>query len=59
LPFLRANLSLSLAPLVATPQLARSLFFSASMPKEQVTSYQRAFKTTPTWASWTWLPSIW
>lgn len=41
LPFLRANLSLSLAPLVATPQLARSLLFSASMPGRQVTSYQQ------------------
>ncbi len=40
-PFLRANLSLSLAPLVATPELARSLFFSASMPQKQVTSYQQ------------------
>ncbi len=41
IPFIKANLSLSLAPLVATPQLARDLFFSASMPDEQVNKYQQ------------------
>lgn len=39
--FVRANLSLSLAPLVATPELARAHFFSASMPREQVEAHQR------------------
>jgi pimeloyl-ACP methyl ester carboxylesterase len=41
IPFVQANLSLSLAPVVATPELARDLFFSASMPDEQVKKYQQ------------------
>jgi alpha-beta hydrolase superfamily lysophospholipase len=41
IPFVKANLSLSLAPVVATPELARDLFFSASMPDEQVKKYQQ------------------
>ena len=39
--FVKGNLSLSLAPLVATPELARDLFFSASMPDERVKKYQQ------------------
>ena len=41
IPFVKANLSLSLAPVVATPELARDLFFSASLPNEQVKKYQQ------------------
>ncbi|MGB8505614.1 alpha/beta hydrolase, partial [Mycobacterium sp.] len=41
IPFVKGNLSLSLAPLVATPELARDLFFSASMPDDQVEKYQQ------------------
>lgn len=40
-PFIRGNLSMSLAPLVATPELARALFFSESMAHEQVEAYQQ------------------
>ncbi|MGA9491564.1 MAG: alpha/beta fold hydrolase [Mycobacterium sp.] len=40
-PFVKANASLRLAPLVATPELVRELFFSASMPDEQVNAYQQ------------------
>jgi alpha-beta hydrolase superfamily lysophospholipase len=38
--FLVANLTMSLYPLVSTPQLARATFFSADMPDEQVRAYQ-------------------
>jgi pimeloyl-ACP methyl ester carboxylesterase len=38
---LRANLRLSLAPLVGSPELARELFFSTAMPAAQVAEYQR------------------
>ncbi len=41
MPFVKGNISLSLAPLVATPELARDLFFDASMPGEQVKTYQQ------------------
>ncbi|MGO9286776.1 alpha/beta hydrolase [Mycobacterium sp.] len=40
-PFVKANASLRLAPLVATPELVRELFFSASTPDEQVKAYQQ------------------
>jgi pimeloyl-ACP methyl ester carboxylesterase len=39
LPFLKMNLKLSLAPLIATPELVRSNFFSADMPEELVRRY--------------------
>ena len=39
-PFLKANLTLSLYPLVSTPGLARDLFFSPSMTEEAVCTYQ-------------------
>ena len=39
-PFLKANLTLSLYPLVSTPALARDLFFSADMAEEKVRAYQ-------------------
>jgi pimeloyl-ACP methyl ester carboxylesterase len=39
--FGKVNVFLRLAPLVATPELARDLFFSASMPDTQVNSYQQ------------------
>ncbi len=38
--FLRANLTLSLYPVVSTPALARDLFFSESMSEEKVRDYQ-------------------
>ncbi len=38
--FLRANLTLSLYPLVSTPALARELFFSVDMPDDKVREYQ-------------------
>jgi len=37
--FLRANLTLSLYPIVGTPALAREAFFSAAMPDAQVRGY--------------------
>jgi pimeloyl-ACP methyl ester carboxylesterase len=40
-PFVKVNASLRLAPLVATPELVRDLFFSASTPDEQVNTYQQ------------------
>jgi pimeloyl-ACP methyl ester carboxylesterase len=40
-PFLKVNALLRLGPLVATPDLARALFFSATMPDAQVNSYQQ------------------
>ena len=41
LQFAKANLTLSLLPLVATPDLAHEAFFSARMPIEQVLRYAR------------------
>jgi pimeloyl-ACP methyl ester carboxylesterase len=38
--FAKVNASLRLAPLVATPELVRDLFFSGSTPDKQVNSYQ-------------------
>jgi pimeloyl-ACP methyl ester carboxylesterase len=38
--FIKTTLTLSLYPLVGTPDLAREMFFSASMPEEQVRSFQ-------------------
>jgi pimeloyl-ACP methyl ester carboxylesterase len=40
-PFIKVNASLRLAPLVATPELVRDLFFSASTPDNQVINYQQ------------------
>jgi pimeloyl-ACP methyl ester carboxylesterase len=37
--FVKVNVSLRLAPLFATPELVRDLFFSASTPDEQVNTY--------------------
>ncbi|HEX6290332.1 MAG TPA: alpha/beta fold hydrolase [Herpetosiphonaceae bacterium] len=37
--FLKANLTLRLYPLVETPELAHEHFFSATMPRDQVTWY--------------------
>jgi pimeloyl-ACP methyl ester carboxylesterase len=39
--FLKAILTLSLYPVVATPELAREYFFSPTMPEEKVNFYQR------------------
>jgi pimeloyl-ACP methyl ester carboxylesterase len=39
LAFTRANLTLSLYPLVNTPSLAQEFFFSADMPQEKVATY--------------------
>ncbi|OBK28951.1 hypothetical protein A5634_19285 [Mycobacterium asiaticum] len=39
--FVHVNAALRLGPLVATPELARELLFSASMPDATVDSYQR------------------
>lgn len=39
LVFARANLTLSLRPVIATPQLAREAFFSADLPDEQLRAY--------------------
>ncbi len=39
-PFAKVNASLRLAPLVATPELVRDLFFAASTPDEQINTYQ-------------------
>jgi alpha-beta hydrolase superfamily lysophospholipase len=39
--FAKVNLTLSLFPLVATPQLAREAFFSASMPEQRVQAYAK------------------
>jgi pimeloyl-ACP methyl ester carboxylesterase len=38
--FLKANITLSLYPLVSTPALARDLFFSVGMAEEKVRDYQ-------------------
>jgi pimeloyl-ACP methyl ester carboxylesterase len=40
-PFVKANASLRLAPLVATPELVRDLLFSAATPDEQIDTYQQ------------------
>lgn len=37
--FARVNLTLSLLPLIATPQLAREAFFSADLPDEELLAY--------------------
>jgi pimeloyl-ACP methyl ester carboxylesterase len=37
--FAKVNLTLSLLPVVATPQLAREAFFSADLPNEQLVAY--------------------
>jgi pimeloyl-ACP methyl ester carboxylesterase len=39
-PFLKANLTLSLYPLVSTPDIARDLLFSPTMSEAQVREYQ-------------------
>jgi pimeloyl-ACP methyl ester carboxylesterase len=39
LAFAKANLTLSLRPVIATPELAREAFFSADLPEEQVRAY--------------------
>jgi pimeloyl-ACP methyl ester carboxylesterase len=39
--FTKVNLTLSLFPLVATPQLAREAFFSLSLPAEQMRTYAK------------------
>jgi alpha-beta hydrolase superfamily lysophospholipase len=39
LAFLKANLTMSMFPMVSTPQLAQEAFFSADMPQEKVRSY--------------------
>ncbi len=39
LRFLKANLTLSLFPLVETPELAREMFFSDELPADRVASY--------------------
>jgi pimeloyl-ACP methyl ester carboxylesterase len=39
LAFLKANLTFSLQPVIATPQLAREAFFSADVPDEEMRTY--------------------
>ena len=39
LVFAKTNLTLSLAPVIATPELAREAFFSAELPDQQVRAY--------------------
>jgi pimeloyl-ACP methyl ester carboxylesterase len=39
LPFLRANLTLSLYPIIGAPDLTREAFFSASLPVERLNRY--------------------
>ncbi len=39
LAFMKANLTMSMFPLVSTPRLAQEAFFSADMPEEKVRSY--------------------
>jgi pimeloyl-ACP methyl ester carboxylesterase len=41
LPFLKANLTWNLYPIVGTPELARDAFFTDAMPDEQVAAYHR------------------
>jgi len=41
LVFARANLTLSLLPMIATPGLAREAFFSADLPDEELLGYWR------------------
>jgi pimeloyl-ACP methyl ester carboxylesterase len=40
-PFVKANASLRLSPLVATPELVRNLLFSGWTPDEQIDTYQQ------------------
>jgi alpha-beta hydrolase superfamily lysophospholipase len=39
LPFLKANLTLQLYPIIGTPALTREAFFSREMPEEKVRTY--------------------
>jgi len=39
LAFMKANLTMSMFPIVSTPRLAQEAFFSADMPEEKVMSY--------------------
>ncbi len=39
LPFLKANLTLNLYPIISTPALTREAFFSPDMPEEKVRAY--------------------
>ena len=39
LAFMKANLMMSMFPVVSTPQLAQEAFFSADMPKDKVSRY--------------------
>jgi alpha-beta hydrolase superfamily lysophospholipase len=39
LTFIKVNLTFSVFPLVATPQLAREAFFSEELPEEQLVAY--------------------
>jgi pimeloyl-ACP methyl ester carboxylesterase len=39
--FAKANLTLNLLPVIATPQLAREAFFSADLPDDQLRAYWR------------------
>ncbi len=39
MPFLKANLTLKLYPIIATPALTREAFFSRDMPEEKVRTY--------------------
>jgi pimeloyl-ACP methyl ester carboxylesterase len=39
LPFLKANLTLKLYPIVGTPELTREAFFSANIPQEKLQDY--------------------
>lgn len=41
LAFVRTNLTLSLAPVIATPTLAREAFFSADLPEDELCHYWR------------------
>lgn len=38
-PFIKANLTMSMFPIVSTPRLAQEAFFSADMPEEKVRRY--------------------
>jgi alpha-beta hydrolase superfamily lysophospholipase len=39
LPVIKSSLTLSMSPIVSTPELAQEAFFSATMPKERVMDY--------------------
>ena len=39
LPMIKSSLTLSMSPIVSTPELAQEAFFSATMPKEKVMEY--------------------